>query len=338
LKIPLKMGENDDASPPETEPLAKTRARRSNAGARMHEMMFNAEDDEMLAQAYGIIKAEDESSDDEEYVPKELERNNDNANERDGNADDDADDDEDDDDDDDDDGSSDSSTGDSEDDSDDVSDEDDEEEEEDGLDEDEVMQEEDNEDDGKVGNHSKHKVKVESQSNKPRLRDLKPRVKAENGTNSSIQPGSPTKSAYDACSRICSVCLGDQSDEDDEIIECDSCGITVHELCYGVQGDENHDQDNTSVHSVISFESTEPWFCEPCKRSVRNPYCELCPNTGGIFKETDAGRWVHMVCALYTQGVTFNDVPSLTGVSLFELNYALYGSKVRFQFISSKHI
>lgn len=28
---------------------------------------------------------------------------------------------------------------------------------------------------------------------------------------------------------ICCVCLGDRSDDTNEIIECDGCGITVHE-------------------------------------------------------------------------------------------------------------
>lgn len=28
---------------------------------------------------------------------------------------------------------------------------------------------------------------------------------------------------------ICCVCLGDNSEDADEIIQCDNCGITVHE-------------------------------------------------------------------------------------------------------------
>lgn len=287
------MGENI------TEPLAKTRTRRSNAGARMHEMMFAAEDDELLAQAYGLVKAEDDSSDDEEYVPKDLE-----AGEGEG---DDIDFDDDDNDDSNDSGDS----------SDDSEDEDDEDEEEDG--------EEDSEDDD-IGERIR---RLKNGDSKQDVKDGAV-IKRENGRiDSRPRPGSPSKSAYDACARICCVCLGEQSDEDDEIIECDSCGITVHESCYGVAGEESHEQDNASVHSNISSESTEPWFCEPCRRSVKNPHCELCPNTGGIFKETDTGRWVHMVCALYTRGVTFENIDNLTEVSLFELNYALYGSKVR---------
>ena len=86
---------------------------------------------------------------------------------------------------------------------------------------------------------------------------------------------------------ICSVCLGEQSLADDELVECDACGITVHELCYGIQAD-----DTESIHSNASSASTEPWFCDPCKAGVKQPLCELCPTQGGIYKITDNGRYV----------------------------------------------
>lgn len=313
------MGEN------QTEPLAKTRTRRSNYGARMHEMIFAAEGDELLAQAYGILKGGDDSSDDEEYVPQDLEIAKAEGNEADGGDDvnasgSDNESSE---------GTSSSGSGDEEDDD---EDEDDEEEGEDDEEEEEEEEEnnEDNEnqesEDG-IGSRIalKREIKAGVQKNSP---DHKSDSKQNINFKHTILPGSPIKAAYDACAKICSVCLGYQSDEDDEIIECDMCGVSVHESCYGVSGEE-HVGETTSVHSGISSESTEPWFCEPCKRSVKDPLCELCPNRGGIFKQTDTGRWIHMVCALYTRGITFENVDNLSEVSLFELNYQLYGSKVR---------
>lgn len=86
---------------------------------------------------------------------------------------------------------------------------------------------------------------------------------------------------------ICAVCLGEVSQSDNEIVECDACGISVHELCYGITAD-----DAESIHSDASSASTEPWFCDPCKADVKNPLCELCPNSGGIYKITDKGRYV----------------------------------------------
>ncbi|KAH7640063.1 phd finger protein 14 isoform x1 [Dermatophagoides farinae] len=122
---------------------------------------------------------------------------------------------------------------------------------------------------------------------------------------------------------ICSVCLGEQSLADDELVECDACGITVHELCYGIQAD-----DTESIHSNASSASTEPWFCDPCKAGVKQPLCELCPTQGGIYKITDNGRWVHMVCALYTQGVTFADPEKFRGPNLSHIQFNHWGSKI----------
>lgn len=120
---------------------------------------------------------------------------------------------------------------------------------------------------------------------------------------------------------ICCGCLGDQSDGVNELIECDSCGITVHEACYGVS-------DTASIASTDSLSPTAPWFCEACKAGVTKPVCELCPNSGGIFKETDVGKWVHLVCALYVPGVAFGEVDKLSSVTLFEMPYNKWGAKV----------
>lgn len=62
----------------------------------------------------------------------------------------------------------------------------------------------------------------------------------------------------DAQILICCGCLGDQSDGVNEIIECDGCGVTVHEACYGVS-------DSLSLASTDSVSPTTPWFCEACK-------------------------------------------------------------------------
>lgn len=119
---------------------------------------------------------------------------------------------------------------------------------------------------------------------------------------------------------ICCACLGERSDDTNEIVECDNCGITVHEGCYGIS-------DSGSISSTVSSCSTEPWFCESCKANAIDPTCELCPNKGGIFKETDVGKWVHLVCALYVPGVAFGEVDQLTSVTLFEMPYSKWGAK-----------
>ncbi|VDO82477.1 unnamed protein product, partial [Onchocerca flexuosa] len=79
-----------------------------------------------------------------------------------------------------------------------------------------------------------------------------------------------------------------------------------------------------------SSSSTEPWFCEACLYGLKEPpYCELCPNRFGAFKKADiGGGWVHLLCALYTPGITFGDVERLSAISWQEQDYKLFGKRV----------
>ena len=47
--------------------------------------------------------------------------------------------------------------------------------------------------------------------------------------------------------KICGCCLGHASSDMNEIVECDGCGISVHEGCYGIQPED----DNMSVASEV---------------------------------------------------------------------------------------
>ena len=111
--------------------------------------------------------------------------------------------------------------------------------------------------------------------------------------------------------KICGCCLGQVSTDANEIVECDGCGVSVHEGCYGIT------ESAGSVASTVSSASTEPWFCEPCRAGLEScPSCELCPLIGGVYKQTDVGRWVHLVCALYVPGVAFGDTENMTKVGI----------------------
>lgn len=103
---------------------------------------------------------------------------------------------------------------------------------------------------------------------------------------------------------ICCVCLGDNSEDVDEIIQCDNCGIIVYEGCYGVDGESDF------IMSLVFENFIEFWFCDVCKCGVFFS-CELCFNQDGIFKEIDVGRWVYIVCVLYVFGVVFGDIDKL---------------------------
>ena len=93
---------------------------------------------------------------------------------------------------------------------------------------------------------------------------------------------------------MCAVCLGDNSDDTNEIVTCDGwCHVSVHEGCYGVS-------DTVSVSSTVSSCSTEPWFCDACKAGVRNPPCELCPNLGEMSSKINSLRLEYLALLLHT--------------------------------------
>ena len=98
--------------------------------------------------------------------------------------------------------------------------------------------------------------------------------------------------------------------------------LSVHEGCYGIS------ETAGSVASTVSSASTEPWFCEACRAELDGPpICELCPIIGGVYKQTDVGRWVHLVCALYVPGVAFGDPENMTKVHTLDLfNLSKYNS------------
>lgn len=87
---------------------------------------------------------------------------------------------------------------------------------------------------------------------------------------------------------ICAVCLEEEEDEEDLIVQCDGCGIFVHMLCYAVKH---------APHGRL-------WLCDVCLIGASNcpPACALCPVIGGPLKRSECGRWVHPTCALWIDG------------------------------------
>ncbi|KAF8387549.1 phf-14 [Pristionchus pacificus] len=124
---------------------------------------------------------------------------------------------------------------------------------------------------------------------------------------------------------LCSLCLNLRPNcAKEEVIQCDKCGVAVHESCYGMDPEIVGDDNSTESASI-----TEPWFCEPCIYGEKEPpHCELCPVRYGALKRSDIGGcWVHLLCALYTPGITFGDVERLAAISWQEIDYKQFGKR-----------
>ncbi|KAL6055014.1 Protein Jade-1 [Balamuthia mandrillaris] len=118
----------------------------------------------------------------------------------------------------------------------------------------------------------------------------------------------------------CCICNDGDHSEKNLIVFCDGCDMAVHQACYGVP----------TLPSGA-------WYCDKCaivgkKASVT---CCLCGGTGGALKPTKRAKaeehskkeegkehqegevgdkdWVHVVCALWTPGVTWDDPETLHG-------------------------
>lgn len=100
----------------------------------------------------------------------------------------------------------------------------------------------------------------------------------------------------------CVVCT-DPETPTNPIYFCIKCEINVHMLCYGIDIDDCLDS----------------WWCSPCNVGQCNPSCELCFKKGGALKKSSCGKWVHVICALFTEGVEFKDKAVMEPINISKI-------------------
>lgn len=102
----------------------------------------------------------------------------------------------------------------------------------------------------------------------------------------------------------CSIC-DDPDSKGNPIISCAVCHVQVHVYCYGI---------NTS-------NSIKHWKCSPCTLgAIKFAKCQLCLTKNGALKRSKSGKWVHVICALFTEGTIFCDKNSMEPIDISKLS------------------
>ena len=101
------------------------------------------------------------------------------------------------------------------------------------------------------------------------------------------EPGAPGEEQDSKCA----ICDDGDCENTNAIVFCDGCDLAVHQECYGVP-----------------FIPEGQWLCRKCQLIGRGtPTCIFCPNTDGAFKQTNASRWSHLLCAIWIPEVSIGN-------------------------------
>mmetsp|Transcript_100366 Transcript_100366/g.287198 ORF Transcript_100366/g.287198 Transcript_100366/m.287198 type:complete len:1303 (-) Transcript_100366:2366-6274(-) len=108
----------------------------------------------------------------------------------------------------------------------------------------------------------------------------------------------------------CDVCNGETSESSDPIVFCSTCGLGVHQMCYGIARIPEGD-----------------WDCDACtakrlplQHRPPSTRCALCKIRDGAVKQSTCGTWAHLVCVLWTPELQLADPSAMQPGSLNKLN------------------
>lgn len=116
---------------------------------------------------------------------------------------------------------------------------------------------------------------------------------------------------------VCDICRNvdasdlDETNEENKKVECAICNIEVHQNCYGIPSDAICDG----------------WICKVCDAGIVNKNCELCPSVTGALTTTTRGKYVHVICALFTASADIEDLENVALVNIDKIAKKNFGVK-----------
>lgn len=96
----------------------------------------------------------------------------------------------------------------------------------------------------------------------------------------------------------CYLC-SDPTKSENPILKCQKCDLVAHAMCYGI----------TDVDNFV---------CSPCINGVSLDLieCGICHRGQNALKKTTNEGWVHVVCALFTNGAEFVDKTAMEPIDI----------------------
>ena len=145
---------------------------------------------------------------------------------------------------------------------------------------------------------------------------------------------------------VCAVCFDSSSPEDNPVLYCDRCNLTVHKICYGLQSVPDGDwycqycehlrdkmkqakRNRQSSNATCASASASAVVATPAASSppasspdTASYPCVLCTHRGGALKPTSDGRWAHILCAMLVPRARLKDVRHMEPVAGVEDAFA----------------
>ena len=124
----------------------------------------------------------------------------------------------------------------------------------------------------------------------PKPNPKPPQTHRPRSSSAAAVNGEPAAAGEEQDSK-CAICDDGDCENTNAIVFCDGCDLAVHQECYGVP-----------------FIPEGQWLCRKCQLIGRGtPTCIFCPNIDGAFKQTNASRWSHLLCAIWIPEVSLGN-------------------------------